>query len=183
MPAGVFRNPWTHLPRIPICRVLPSPAGRAHVRCVWRNAIHQMLNRAPVGTTCLTACAAPALGSGPSGDTPQPQVQWAFHGRKRTSGHLDGSREINWALSDRDACHRGFRVRPRGRRCVRTDVPTSTRASTRCSPSRRNYDSVGAGSAVPLAALNVCSGAGNARDRTSAAYWTAASDIAAPSFA
>ena len=42
--------------------------------------------------------AAPPLRFGPSGDTPQPQAPWAFHGRKGTSGQIGRVFEINGSL-------------------------------------------------------------------------------------
>ena len=47
------------------------------------------------GRDASSRCAAPTLRFGPSGDAPRRQVQWAFHGRKGTSGHVGREGEIN----------------------------------------------------------------------------------------
>ena len=46
------------------------------------------------GRDASSRSAAPTLRFGPSGDAPQPQVQWAFHGQKGASGHGGRTREI-----------------------------------------------------------------------------------------
>ena len=46
------------------------------------------------GRDASSRSAAPTLRFGPSGDAPQPQVRWAFHGQKGASGHGGRTREI-----------------------------------------------------------------------------------------
>ena len=83
------------------CCARPGPPVLATVQ----KCAYSLKSAGPSATRCRTG--APGVATrqaasrllrfryGPSGDEPQPQAQWAFQGRKETSGHGGRIREIN----------------------------------------------------------------------------------------
>ncbi len=83
----------------------PRPALVIQLLATVQKCAYSLKSAGPSATRCRTG--APGVATrqaalrllrfryGPSGDEPQPQAQWAFQGRKETSGHRGRIREVN----------------------------------------------------------------------------------------